>query len=568
MEFISKNGLDGLIEKALREIKDWVMVADSEGTIIYANSIVYETCKLERSDVIEQDLCMFIGVDIGDKPSLRGIENLVSNGKKFDFITKKKIDTNTEIYLTNSVIPIDDLDDKTYYICLSKDITEAQKLKEESIDKIYFDSLTNHPNKQVFFKDMAKEIDKYKKENARCAIIIIYIQGIERINSVYGIRVGNSIIKNTAKVLESFLVDNQKLYKYDSNSFVVMTTSINTIEVVDEFLKNVIDKMNESMLVDNINMDVEIRAGISMLDDEVTMPHQLIDHAQIALTKVKKDNRGVQYLFYSKGLEEEEKSDFFYEAELKLAIKKDEFIVYYQPFIDLKSNELAGMEALVRRRKSNGEIVLPGKFIGVLEKIKLIEKVGIQILEKVCLQLHEWMKKGIEVVPVSVNLSAVQFKNRNLAKDIINIVDRYNIPSKYIVLEITETTMMEDVEAAGLIIEELKKYGFLISIDDFGTGYASIGYLKKFMFDHLKIDISFIREITKNPEDRAIVEAIIAIARTFNLRTIAEGIESEDQLHIMMNLGCEMGQGYLWDKPITAEEIESRYLECKIRRFL
>ena len=167
-------------------------------------------------------------------------------------------------------------------------------------------------------------------------------------------------------------------------------------------------------------------------------------------------------------------------------------------------------------------------------------------------------------MPISVNLSARQFKNANLAKDIEKTLMKYDIPPYLIVLEITESTVMEDVGIAQLTVEELKRDGFAISIDDFGTGYASIGYLKKFMFDHLKIDISFIREIVKNNEDRSIVEAIIAIAKTLNLKTIAEGIENEEQLYVMSALGCEMGQGFFWDKPITPQVMEEKYLKAYV----
>lgn len=203
----------------------------------------------------------------------------------------------------------------------------------------------------------------------------------------------------------------------------------------------------------------------------------------------------------------------------------------------------------------------PGTFISTLERMNLIDKVSMRVLEIVCEQIRYWIDHGYKVVPVSVNLSAVQFKNINLAQQIKQVLEHYEVPPKYIVLEITESAVMEDVRSAQIIIDELKEYGFAIAIDDFGTGYASIGYLKKFMFDHLKIDISFIREIGKNMQDRSLVEAIISIAKTLNLKTIAEGIENEEQLYIMSALGCEMGQGFFWGHPVSGTEIEDKYFK-------
>ena len=276
--------------------------------------------------------------------------------------------------------------------------------------------------------------------------------------------------------------------------------------------------------------------------------------AQTALMAAKKERAGT-YVFYSKEVQDKADLEMMIESDLHEAVKQDEYIVYYQPFVELKEDRLVGMEALVRRTKQNGEIVMPGQFIEQLEQLNLIEKVGMGVLEKVCKQLRNWLDKGYEIVPISVNLSALQFKNPQLVDEIQGILNKYDIDSKYIVLEITESTVMEDISIAKVCIEKLKSKGFAISIDDFGTGYASIGYLKKFMFDHLKIDISFIREIVANEEDRSIVEAIIAIAKTLNLKTIAEGIESKEQLSVMSKLGCEMGQGFFWDRPISAENI-------------
>ena len=558
---VNKAVLAEILEKVIGEIEDWVIIGDKYGKIIYANQTVYLACNSDKDKVLGDDMCMFVGVDLSDDVTLQHIQNFIYNGERFEFVTNRFVKGNKRIYLANTLTTIWDEKGLEYYVCLSKDITNTEQLKEEVYKANYFDPLTHYPNQKVFIESTLKQVKKSKSNHTQFAVIIIDIKGVGEINNVYGMNIGDRIIKEVGKRIKEHLNNHQEIFKYSGNSFAIIQQEISSEQQVAEFLQLLQIAMEEPIKIHNSSMYVEFRAGVSLYTDSSLLGYQVIEQAQIALAKAKKELGYTTYTFYTKGIQEEVKNSFFFEKELQLAVQNDEFIVYYQPFVELASENLVGMEALLRRKKRNGEIVSPASFIGALEKMNLIEKVGMKVLDKVCHQLKEWIERGYNVVPVSVNLSALQFKNPHLAKNIKKVLESYGIPPRYIVLEITETMVMEDIGIAQLIIEELKNYGFAISIDDFGTGYASIGYLKKFMFDHLKIDISFIREIVENAEDRAIVEAIIAIAKTFNLHTIAEGIESEEQLYVMSTLGCEMGQGFFWDRPITAQQIENKYLK-------
>ncbi len=558
---ISKSKLLDMLEKIIDEMEDWLIIGDAEGKILYANENVYASCGCTKANILGQDMCMFVGVDLADDMVIEKIRKFVLEGERFEFVTNRFIKNNKRIYLTNSFKAVWNEKKLEYYICMSKDITRTQKLKEEVYRVSYMDHLTNLPNEKVFLESLYKQVRRSGKNNHKFSISLIDIKKIGEINNTYGLGVGDKIIKEVGHRIKSYLNQDQELFKYSGSTFAILHQNIKDESDTKELLETLIEMMQEPIKVHNSYMYIAFKAGTAIYPIDSSSAGELIKKVRIALAKAKKEINYPSYVFYTKGIQEEVQSSMLLESDMRIAVENDEFLVHYQPFVDLSSGRIVGMEALLRRIKGNGEIVLAGKFIGLLEKMHLIEKVGIMVIEKVCMQLSQWIDLGYEIVPISVNLSALQFKNPNLAKNIKSILNKYNIEPEYIVLEITESTVMEDVGIAQLIMNELKGYGFTIAIDDFGTGYASIGYLKKFMFDHLKIDISFIKEIARNPQDRAIVEAIISIAKTLNLKTIAEGIENEEQLQIMSMLGCEMGQGFFWNKPISAIEIEDKYFK-------
>jgi EAL domain-containing protein (putative c-di-GMP-specific phosphodiesterase class I) len=244
------------------------------------------------------------------------------------------------------------------------------------------------------------------------------------------------------------------------------------------------------------------------------------------------------------------------EKNLYNAIQNEEFILHYQPYWDITTKKMVGMEALIRWQSKDKGLVPPGKFIPVLEDTGMIIEVGDWILREAMRQVKEWQNNGYPVVPISVNMSLVQFRQKDLDKKVKKIMGEYGFSPSLLTLEITESAFMQDIEFTKSVLIAMKEIGSSVSIDDFGTGYSSLAYLKRFPVDNLKIDISFIREITVDPDTASIVTAIIAMARTLNLKTIAEGIETEEQWKILQLLRCDMGQGFYLSKPLPAEEIE------------
>ncbi len=558
---IDQSTLNYLLGKILGNLNDWLIISDSYGKIIYANKTVYKLCGVEPINILGQDMYMFVGIDVSDNGILDKIQKVICKGHCIEFMSNRFINNNQRIYLMNTVSPVYAPNGLKYYTCISKDITSTTKLKEEIYHINYFDKLTHLPNEDVFLESLERAIKLSRKKQEIFTVTLLDIKRMGQINNLYGVSIGDRILKEVSQRIKGKLNCNQEIFKYSDNVFAIIHSKMSKEEVESKFFSCMQEIMEAPIKVDSICIWASYRAGGVTYPKDARTAEELMEMAQIALAKAKKENGHKPYIFYNHTIKEEAVSTLKIEIEMLEAIQNDEFVVYYQPFMELGSKGIVGMEALLRRRKKSGELMAPGTFIDILEKMNLIDKVGIRVLEIVCEQMRHWLNFGYKVVPVSVNLSAVQFKNIDLAKQIKGVLERYEISPKYIVLEITESAVMEDIRSAQAIIDELKAYGFAISIDDFGTGYASIGYLRKLMFDHLKIDISFIREIVENMQDRSLVQAIISIAKTLNLKTIAEGIENEEQLYIISQLGCEMGQGYFLSRPISAYEIEKKYFK-------
>lgn len=547
--------LAGLID----EIEDWLIIYDADGNVIYINRHVERLSGYSKEEILKQPMETLWSTSKYNSTLKERAKIALNEDRKFEIITLNKRKDNSEFYLSMSLSGIKDDQGKIiYYICIGKDITSSKLLHEKLQSIKYTDEATKLPNQLAFLELIYKKIQKEEKD---FAVILFDISKMSYINNTYGLTTGDRLLVKIAERLQKLIYKGGTIAKLNSDVFAAIYEDVEEIEEVNTFIHIIFEQLAEPFIIDQQEIYIEISVGVSLYPQHAQTVGQLINKVQIALAKAKEKSGKNKVFFYECYLEDEVKRKMLEENEIQQAYKNKEFIVYYQPLIDLKTETLMGLEALLRRKKNNGEIIMPGKFIELLEELELIELIGIQVIENVCKQLRTWIDEGYQVVPISINLSTLQFKNPQLAINIITILERYQIEPALIVLEITETTVMKEITTAQKTIGELRAYGFKIAIDDFGTGYSSLGYLKKFLFDHLKIDISFIREISENAQDRAIVGAIVSIAKALNLETIAEGIETMVQLEIIREIGCEMGQGYLWDAPLKPEAIEEKYLQ-------
>jgi diguanylate cyclase (GGDEF)-like protein len=425
---------------------------------------------------------------------------------------------------------------------------------EERIEYLaYYDALTGLPNRNLFIDRMKQGIARAEPTSRFVGVLITDIKRFKSINDTYGSEFGDRVLKEVAERLSNSIREGDTVARLGNDEFGIALIDIACSDDIIHVLEKIMKSVSQPMRVSGEEITLTFNFGISMYPHDGKNADELSKSAGLALTIAKKEV-GKTYQFYTEDMNIKASEFIAMEKNLRTAITNEEFVLHYQPYWDINTKKIVGMEALVRWQSKDMGLVSPGKFIPVLEDTGMIIEVGEWILRTALRQIKEWQDKGYPVVPISVNLSLIQFRQKEMIEMVKKAMREFSFHPSLLTLEITESAFMQDIEYTNSVINTVKDIGISISIDDFGTGYSSLAYLKRFPIDNLKIDISFIREITTDTDTASIVTAIIAMAHTLNLKTIAEGIETEEQWKFLRLLRCDMGQGYYISKPLPAED--------------
>jgi diguanylate cyclase (GGDEF)-like protein/PAS domain S-box-containing protein len=462
-----------------------------------------------------------------------------------------------ELYLEGNMSP--SFKDGKFVSCrgIFRDITERKQMEEKLKYLAYYDSLTDLPNRNLFLERIDQEIAEAKDSSTSLAVVRTDINKFKSIYDLYGSAVGDRVLKEVAGRLSASIRKGDIAAHLGNDEFGIACiglTGSDDIIILDKIIKDI----SYPLKIDGDEMTLTFSTGISLYPHDGENASELLKAAGLALSIAKKEGRKTSQ-FYTEDMIVTASELMVLEKQLTQAIKAEEFILHYQPYWDITTKKMVGMEALIRWQSKDKGLVPPGKFIPILEDTGMIIEVGEWILREAMRQVKEWQNKGYPVVPVSVNMSLVQFRQKDLAEMIKRIMTDCGFYPSLLTLEITESAFMQDIEFTRSVLTSMKGLGCSVSIDDFGTGYSSLAYLKKFPIDNLKIDISFIREMVKDPDSASIVMAIINMAHTLNLKTIAEGIETEEQWKFLRLLRCDMGQGFYLSKPLPAGDFEKLF---------
>jgi diguanylate cyclase (GGDEF)-like protein/PAS domain S-box-containing protein len=442
---------------------------------------------------------------------------------------------------------------KTYGV--NQDITERKKAEGRIEYLAYYDALTGLPNRNLFIDRLKQGIERAGPTSKIAAVVIADIDRFGPLNDTYGTEVGDKVLKSIAERLSNAVRKGDTVARLGNDEFGIALLDIADINDVIPVIEKIMKRISPPLNINGDEILITFSYGISVYPHDNENPMGLIRSAGLALEAAKKEGSKT-YMFYTDDLNIKASEFISMEKSLYNAIKNKEFFLHYQPYWDINAQKMMGMEALIRYQSKDQEMVSPGKFIPVLEETGLIIEVGEWILRTAMRQVKEWQDRGYPVVPVSVNLSLIQFRQKDLARAIKKIMGECGYYPSLLTLEITESAFVRDIKFTNSVLNELKNIGVSVSIDDFGTGYSSLAHLKRFPIDNLKIDISFVREIVKDPDSASIVMAIINMAHTLQLKTIAEGIETEEQWKFLRLLRCDMGQGFYLSKPLPAMEVE------------
>ncbi|BCU07958.1 putative bifunctional diguanylate cyclase/phosphodiesterase [Allochromatium tepidum] len=453
------------------------------------------------------------------------------------------------------------------YVCAIIDRTEAvrqrQRLREtsERLDYLaHHDALTGLPNRTYFQERLEQCLQRARRYRRQFALLFLDLDRFKEVNDTLGHHVGDALLCRVAEVLSAQIRTVDTIARLGGDEFVVILEDIPAPRFVAHFVDRVMEEFDRPFQVEGREFFVTVSIGISLYPSDGREFETLVRHADIAMYQAKKAGRN-GFSFFEPTMSEGAAERLRLEHDLRLALQRDEFILYYQPQVDLTTGELIGVEALCRWRHPQLGLLSPTLFIPMAEQLGLIDTLGLKVLELGCRQIVDWDAAGLHVPRLAVNLSVRELERSQLPGRIAAILERTGMDPARLELEVTESKLMRHAEMAIHALNAMRALGVTLAIDDFGTGYSSLSYLKRLPLNRLKIDRSFVKGLTQDVNDDAIARAIIALARALGLEVLAEGIEAREQADFLFREGCIEGQGYLYDRPLTPEELVVNWLE-------
>ncbi len=415
-----------------------------------------------------------------------------------------------------------------------------------------FDTLTGLPNRHLFHDRLLQTMAQAKRSGHPMAMLFVDLDRFKLVNDTLGHGAGDKLLKEAAARLSRCVRTGDTAGRFGGDEFGAILMDLAKPGDAGLVAQKILDALAQPFNLDGQDAFISASIGITLFPNDGDNPEALVMNADTAMYRAKEQGRNI-YQFFTREMNERALQRVQMEAALRRALERKEFLLHYQPKVDLKTGKICGLEALLRWRHPEKGVVLPGEFVPILEDAGLIVQVGEWAIREVCAQINAWRDASFSVPPVTVNLSARQFQQKDLESTVRRILRETRVAPAFLQFELTESLLMQEPEAAARTLRGLRESGVKLSVDDFGTGYSSLAYLKRFPLDSLKIDRTFIRDITTDPEDAAITLAIIGLAHNLNVKVVAEGVETREQLELLRKNGCDEIQGYLFSMPTTAD---------------
>jgi diguanylate cyclase (GGDEF)-like protein/PAS domain S-box-containing protein len=451
-------------------------------------------------------------------------------------------------------------------ICsFSVDITEQKRAEKQVLHAAQHDPLTGLPSRALIYELGTHLIEAEKRGHHKVAVLFFDLDRFKPINDTYGHETGDLMLKEVARRLSASVRSSDIVGRLGGDEFIALLTNVQTEQDVARAAKHLLEKLSEPYHVNNLELRTSPSIGISVHPADGDAIDTLIRHADAAMYYAKANGRNT-YQFFTPEINSNTQRVFTLEQRLRQSMNENNFELFYQPIIDTRTRQVSGVEALIRWRQSNSEVIMPSDFIMAAEASGLINQLGQWVIQEACRQHHAWRSQGLPPLRIAVNVSPIQFRARDFSSNVAAAVDASKIDPVYLELEVTEGTVMKQVEEAAKTLAGLKQLGLRISLDDFGTGYSSLSYLSQFPIDKLKVDQSFIRHIDTDSRSLAIAETVIALGKKLSVEVVAEGIESEEALDLLRDRECDLGQGYLISPPITASQFVNWYQQTDPRK--
>ena len=444
--------------------------------------------------------------------------------------------------------------------CFVVDLSQNKQTQEKLNHLAYHDALTDLPN-QVLFKDRLKQAIALSRRNDHMqAVLLLNLDRFKTINDSLGYTAGDRLLQSVAQRLTSCVRESDTVARFGGDEFAVLLTQIPRVQDAANVARAIKQALDQAFIFEDQEIFVSSSIGISMYPQDGRDTAGLLKTAGVALDRAKVQG-GNNFHFYTAGGTTRALKQLVLESNIRSGLERSEFFVQYQPQVDIRGFHLVGMEALVRWQHPSFGLLYPGEFISLAEDSGLIILLGDFVMRAGCAQNKAWQDKGLMPMRISLNFSARQFQQSTFITDVAHILKETNLDPRWLELELTESSIMKDPEEAIEKLHELKLMGISVAIDDFGTGYSSLNYLKRFPIDTLKIDKTFVSDVCKDPHDTAIVRAIINLGHALDMTVVAEGVETKEQLQYLSALECDVVQGFLFSKALSAKAFEELLIE-------
>ncbi|MES5484293.1 EAL domain-containing protein [Bradyrhizobium sp. INPA03-11B] len=436
------------------------------------------------------------------------------------------------------------------WVATFEDITEWQQAQEQISHMARHDALTNLPNRTLF-REQLEKASRLAKRSDQLAVLCLDLDHFKEINDTLGHPVGDALLREVARRLGECVTEHDTVARLGGDEFAIVQFCSNCEpSVVASLASCVVERIAAPYEIEGHQLVIGVSIGISLAPEDGKDPDELLQKADLALYRAKADGRGT-YRFFETGMDARAQARRLLERDLRLALERDEFEVYYQPIRDVEGDRVVAFEALARWNHAQRGLIAPNNFIPVAEETGLIVPLGEIVLRKACVEAARWPAD----IAVAVNLSPVQFKNPNLVSSVRAALDVSGLSPDRLELEITESVLLQNSEATLAVLHELRGFGVRISLDDFGTGYSSLSYLRSFPFDKIKIDRSFVTDLATREDSMAIVRAVTGLGKSLGIVTTAEGVETDTQFDLLRQEGCTQAQGYLFSPPRPAADV-------------
>jgi diguanylate cyclase (GGDEF)-like protein/PAS domain S-box-containing protein len=540
------------LSMALEQTADTIAITDCQGVIEYVNAAFEATTGYHKAEVIGHNASI-LKSGKHNKAFYKRLWKTILNGKDFRDVFENRRKDGSLYFEEKTITPLkDSYGNIEHFISAGKDISERMEAQQQLQYLAHHDALTGLPNRVLFMDRLDHALARRREAGEKLAVLFLDLDRFKVINDTLGHDVGDQVLQLLAQRVSACIRKGDTLARLSGDEFAIILEEIASDETVAPIARLVLDELALPFEVGNRELFITTSIGISLSPADGEDSQTLLKHADIAMYRAKDLGRNT-YQFYSPDMSTKAFERLSLETSLRYALERQQFQLYYQPQVDIRRGKVMGMEALLRWRHPDLGIVSPADFIPILEETGLIVPVGEWVLHTSCAQAAQWREQYGKPLRMSVNLSARQFNDANLMAAVKESLEASGFEPHCLELEITESVIMQDLKWIAHAFKALKEMQVRLAIDDFGTGYSSLSYLKRFPIDTLKIDRTFIRDITTDPDDAAIVKAIIAMARSLKLEIVAEGVETQEQLDFVKARRCGVVQGYLFGEPLPAE---------------